>query len=102
MTEAIQNYGMGTDWRGRQVNEWMMDRNLPLNELNALRTGTQIQAPQQTPFQGSMFSSPDFAGSEQEQYNRNLYQQQRTDDRKSQMRQGLFDLAGSAISVFGG
>lgn len=40
------------DARARAVQEALFARQLPLNELNALRTGSQVQMPQFQPFQG--------------------------------------------------
>lgn len=100
MTERVQQYGMGRDWRGNQINEALTERNLPLNELNALRSGTQIGLPNMTPFQGQTFSAPDFAGAEQETYNRAMYDQMRSDNNRNALFSGLGSIAGTALGGY--
>ena len=63
--------------QGLQEQAWL--RQLPLNELNALRTGTQVQAPQFSNYYtgSSASAAPIFdAGMAQANYNMNQYQTQ--------------------------
>jgi hypothetical protein len=50
MNEANQMYGLQSQERQRQLQEAAYLRGLPLSELNAMRTGSQVQMPQ---FQGT-------------------------------------------------
>ena len=75
-------------------------RQLPLNELNALRTGSQVGVPQ---FQGSQAPSvgaPNYqnAAAQQAQYQQGLYNAQA--GQSNAMQSGLFSLAASAIPMF--
>lgn len=43
---AEQQYGAQTDERSRMIQELLMNRQTPLNEFNAFRTGSQVNMPQ--------------------------------------------------------
>lgn len=69
-------YSLGRDWRQNQINEQLANRMLPLNEYNALMSGTQMGLPNMTPYQSTGWQGPNFAGAEQETWNRNFAQDQ--------------------------
>jgi hypothetical protein len=77
-------------------------RNQPLNELNALRTGSQVtnptfsQAPQQGQTAGPNYSA---AAGQQGGYDQNIYAQQVGGN--NAMTSGLFSLGGAALGVPG-
>lgn len=54
--QAMQNAQFGNTTRQNALQEAMMQRNLPLNEINALRSGSQVQMPQFQGYQGSNIS----------------------------------------------
>jgi hypothetical protein len=56
----------------RQVALAAFLRNLPLNEVNALRTGVQVQSPTFPGFSGSNVQAPDLLGATNAQYNAQL------------------------------
>jgi hypothetical protein len=76
------------------------ERQMPLNEINALRSGTQIVNPQFTPYTGANAAAAPIAQTMQNAYagQMNAYNQ----DVASQNAQtkGLFDLGSAAISYF--
>lgn len=73
--EGMQNANLTNTGRQNQISEDLMLRQLPLNELNSLRTGVQIQNPQFQPYQGSNIQpAPIFNATQaQGQANQNLY-----------------------------
>lgn len=61
--QAQSNYG--TNWQQEQTL-----RNIPLNEMNALLSGQQIQNPTFTPYAAQQYTpGPDYLGAAQAQYN---------------------------------
>ncbi len=67
--QSLQNAGLKNGSRMQQVQERSMLRQLPMNELNALRTGAQVQNPTfSTPGQQGQTSGPDLLGASQSQY----------------------------------
>lgn len=48
--QQAQGFGLGEQQRGQQIAEQAYMRGLPLNELNALRTGAQVNMPQFQPY----------------------------------------------------
>lgn len=99
-SERTMAYDYGKDWRNTQIQEDAYFRNQPLNEYNALTTGTQIGLPQFTGYTGFQTQAPDFAGAEQETYNRSLYDQQRSDNNRNALFQGLGSIAGTALGGY--
>lgn len=92
-----QAYSNARDWRQQQINEALTYRNQPLNEYNALMSGTQVNLPNMTPYTGYSSEGIDFVGTEQEGWNRNFAQDQLKQQRKDALMQGLFQLGGSFI-----
>jgi hypothetical protein len=96
-----QGYSMGTDARSRAVQEQAFMRQLPLNELNALRTGSQVGMPQfQAYGQQQTTPGPNFSGATQQQglYDTNLFNQQAT--AANEFNKGLFSLGSAAMGFF--
>ena len=57
--------------------------------------------PGMTPYQPVGVQGPEYAAAGQEQYNRNLYNQQLSDQRRAGLTQGLFQLGGAALGGAG-
>lgn len=93
----------GNQARQQGIQEQSYLRNLPLNELNALRTGSQVNAPQFAQYNnaGTVAPAPIF-GAAQAQYGaaNNAYGQQ-TGIYNNTLG-GLFNLGGAAMQYFGG
>lgn len=67
---GMQQQGMQFDQRQRGLQEQAYLRSLPLNELNALRTGTQVQMPQFPSYaQQAVTGGPDLVGAANNTYN---------------------------------
>ena len=78
-------------------------RGLPLQELNALRQGSQVTNPSfiGVPQQGTV-SGPDTLAAYQAQQNANIAAANRDAASRSNMTSGLFDLGGSVLGNLGG
>lgn len=65
LTGANQQYGAQTDERSRMVQELLMNRQTPLNEFNAFRSGSQVNMPQFGAYgQQGQTSGPDYVGAQ--------------------------------------
>jgi hypothetical protein len=62
--EMAQQYGLEANVRDRAINEELMQRNIPLNELAALMGGAAPQAPSFVPTPQGAIAAPDFMGAE--------------------------------------
>ncbi len=95
--------GIPYDMQARQqaLQEQTGLRELPLNEISALMSGSQVQAPQFQQFQGSQVTpSPTFAGAQaQGQATNNVFNQQM--GAYNNMMGGLFGLGGAGITGAG-
>lgn len=78
MAEAQANANMQNQARQQWIQEQMQLRNMPLNELNALRSGVQVQTPQFQNYQASQIAPPPIFGATQAQgqWDQNMYNQQ--------------------------
>jgi hypothetical protein len=89
--------------RSQGLSEQQLMQNQPLNIINALRQGSQVQnpsfigAPQQ-----ATTSGPDTLSAYQAQQNAALAQQNAANAQKSNLTSGLFDLGGSLLGNIGG
>lgn len=76
--QSLQNANLGNQVRGQGIQEQAYMRQLPINEINALRTGSQVQGPQfgsyYTGGQAQGVQSLD-AGIAQGQYDMNAFNQ---------------------------
>ncbi|MDB4351934.1 hypothetical protein OAA60_00710 [Porticoccaceae bacterium] len=89
----VQNTGLQQNERQRQIQEQAYLRQLPLNEMNALRTGTQAQLPQFQQYSGAQVApAPLFQGA-QAQGNFDL----QANAQKPDVMGGLFQLGGAAL-----
>jgi hypothetical protein len=107
LTGAQQAYQQGLGTRQQQISEAQTLRADPLNMLNAVRTGSQMQTsamPQvgvSSPGQLATWSGPDLLGATtaQGQYNQGLYNAQQASS--SNQMSGLMGLAGTAAMAGG-
>lgn len=102
IAEALSNAGLANQGRGAEMDERAYLRQLPLNELNALRTGSQVNMPnfgaygQQQAVPGANFLG---ATQAQGQYDQNVYNQMVGAQNASTS--GLYGLAGAAATGLG-
>lgn len=85
--------------RPQLLQEELAIRNIPLNEVNALRTGSQVQVPQFQPYQGAGIAPPPImqATQNQGQAQLNAYNAQVGSD--NALMSGLFGLGGAALGA---
>jgi hypothetical protein len=88
----------------QMISQQLALRNLPLNELNALRTGTQIQAPNaQAQYQTPQMANTDVMGAYDRQYQGQLANYNAQQASNNSMIGALGGIAGAAIGgPFGG
>lgn len=64
---ALQGMGIGQQSRQQALAEQVMLRELPLNEVTALMSGSQVQLPGSTPYQGQNVAAGNLMGAAQAQ-----------------------------------
>jgi hypothetical protein len=95
---GFQNAGLNNASRQQQLTERATLRQLPLNELNAIRSGAQVTNPTfSTPGQQGQTSGPDLAGAGSAQYNAALNQTNAQNAQAASNTQAGVGLAGTAI-----
>lgn len=86
--------------RGQAMNEAVAQRQMPMNEFNAMRTGTQVGMPQQSPFANVSQANTDIAGITQAGYQNQLAAAKAEQEQQNAMLSGLFGLGAAGITKF--
>jgi len=95
---TTQGFGIGQQARQSALQEQAYLRNEPLNTLNAVRSGAQVQGPSfVNPAQQANTAGPDMLGAAQMGYNANLAASNAQNAANNQMTSGLFSLGGAGI-----
>lgn len=94
-------YGLQSANRGRALQEALALRQLPLSEINALRTGSQPNIPQFQPFQGSQVQAAPVFQAGQMGYQAALNQANAQNAAQSSLFGGLTGLGGSVLGAAG-
>jgi hypothetical protein len=96
--QAQQAAQFGNTAQQQALAQAITQRQLPLNEINALMSGSQIQNPTFSPYSGSNIAPPPIANATAQQgaFDQNLYNQQT--GTYNQNLAGLYSLAGAAAS----
>lgn len=108
MQQQGQTYGQQTNNRTQALTLASYLRSLPLNELNALRTGNQVSSPTFNGYsQQATTAGPDYTGAANQQYNAALGASNAQNAGASSALGGLFSLGGTVLgapstSVVGG
>lgn len=97
--QALQSGQFGNTAQQQAMMQQLYQRNLPLNEITALMSGSQIQNPQFQQYQGQNVAPPPLmnATGQQAQYNQGLYNSQV--GQNNAMTSGLFSLGAAAIGA---
>ena len=91
-------FGVGDTARKTALQEQAYLRNEPLNTLNAVRSGAQVQGPTfVNPAMQANTAGPDLLGAAQMGYNAQLAASNASNAANNQMTQGLFSLGGAAL-----
>ncbi len=95
--QGLANANLGNQARQTGIQEQAYLRSLPLNELNALRTGSQVNNPQFQPYQGATVGqTPVFGAAQaQGQADANIYNAQA--GQANSFNSGLASLGGTAM-----
>jgi hypothetical protein len=95
---TTQGFGVGQQARQQGLSEQAYLRNEPLNTLNAVRTGSQVQGPSfVNSAQQATTAGADMLGAAQMGYNAQLGASNAQNAANNQMTQGLFSLGGAAM-----
>jgi hypothetical protein len=95
---TTQGFGIGQQARQQGLQEQAYLRNEPLNTLNAVRSGAQVQGPTfVNPAQQANTAGADILGATQMGYNAQMGAANAQNAANNQMTQGLFSLGGAAL-----
>jgi len=95
---TTQGFGVGQQARGQALQEQAYLRNEPLNTLNAVRTGSQVQGPNfVNPAMQANTAGADILGATQMGYNAQMGAANAQNAANNAMTQGLFSLGGAAL-----
>jgi len=95
---TTQGFGVGQQARQQGFNELAYQRNEPINTLNAVRSGAQVQSPTfVNPALQANTAGADILGATQMGYNAQLGASNAQNAANNQMTQGLFSLGGAAL-----
>ena len=99
--EQSRLYGLQAGERGRGIQEQAFLRQLPLSEVNALRTGNQPMLPQFQGYQGATIAPPNILGATgmEHQAAMNTYNQKMA--QAGNTMSGLFGLGSAGIGAYG-
>ena len=97
--EQQARFGMDTQSRQDDISQQAYLRQLPLNELNALRMGTQIQNPQFQGFQGQSVAPAPIMQAANAQYNAALDATNASNAASGNMMSGMFGLGSAGIGA---
>lgn len=102
--EASREFGMNSEARRQAIAEKLLQRQTPLNEIAAFRSGSQVSNPFAVPQyaqNANVAPAPVFAGSQlMNQYNMDVYNQQQAS--RNALLGGVFDLAGAGVGAMAG
>jgi hypothetical protein len=99
--QALQSGQFGNTAIQQALAQAILQRQMPLNEITALMSGSQIQNPQFAGYQGSTVTPPPIFQATQNKgmFDANAYNQQIAE--ANAQTQGMYSLGGAAIGAFG-
>jgi len=98
---TTQGFGVGQQARQQGFNELAYQRNEPINTLNAVRSGSQVQNPTfVNPAQQANVAGPDILGAAQSTYNAQLGASNAQNAANNAMTSGLMGLAGAGVMKY--
>jgi hypothetical protein len=97
---TTQGFGVGQQARQQGFNELAYQRNEPINTLNAVRSGAQVQSPSfVNPAMQANTAGADILGATQMGYNAQMGAANAQNAANNQMTQGLFSLGGAGLMM---
>ena len=98
---TTQGFGVGQQARQQGFNELAYQRNEPINTLNAVRSGAQVQGPTfVNPAMQANTAGPDMLGAAQMGFNAEMGAANAQNAANNAMTQGLFSLAGAGAMKY--
>jgi len=98
--EGRAETGLSAQIRQQQIAEYLQERGVPINEVNALMTGQQVQSPQMPNFQSASKSAPvDYLGAATAAYDQSMDAFSINQAGKNSKMGGMMNLAGSLGSA---
>jgi hypothetical protein len=96
------NISRDAQTQAQRYSQQMMNRNIPLNDLNALRSGSQVQNPtfNAVPMQATT-AGPDLSGATNSLYGAQTGNVNAGNAQSGNTAAGLFGLAGATSSLWG-
>ncbi len=100
--EASRLFSLESAARDRAINEMVQQRQVPLNELSAMLSGSQVQGPQFVSVPTAQINAPDIMGATYANYQgqMNAYNQNAANQRASTS--GLYGLLGAGVGGVAG
>lgn len=95
--EMSRVFGLESTARNQGINEMVQQRQIPLNELAAMLSGTQVQGPSFVDAPQSQVNPADIMGATYGSYNGAMQGYQTDAQSDSATRQGLYNLLGSGM-----
>jgi hypothetical protein len=98
--QALQGGQFGNTAQRQALSQAIEQRQMPLNEITSLMSGSQIQNPQYQAYQGQNVAAAPIAQATQQQgaFDQNIYNQQVGSSNANTS--GLFQLGGSALMAY--
>lgn len=97
---ALQGINLGQSQQSQQYQQQMTNRNAPINELGAIRSGSQVTNPTFGGYaQQATTGGPDLMGAAQSQYGAELGQNNANNGFGTNLMNGLFSLGSSAAGA---
>jgi hypothetical protein len=101
--EASRLFSLESAARDRAVNEMVQQRQVPLNELSAMLSGTQVQGPQFVSVPTAQVNAPDIMGATYNAYNSQVQAGMADAQMRSQSansnRSGMYGLLGAGMTA---
>jgi len=99
--EGMTDFTTGNQSRQQAIQEALLQRQTPLNEISAFRSGSQVGMPQFQPFGQQQFTGgPDYAGAASQTGAYNLGQSNQDIAGNNAMMGGLFGLGAAGIGAY--
>ncbi len=101
--EGRAETGLSAKLRQQEISEYLQERGVPLNEVNAIMTGQQVSSPQMPSFQNAgRAQAVDYLGAAKSGYQAQLDQFSVNQAGKQSFQSGLFNLAGTGAKLYMG
>ena len=103
VAEGRQETSLSAQLRQQEIAEYLQERGVPINEVNALMTGQQVQSPQMPGFNtASRAQGVDYLGAAGQQYDSSLDAFNIGQSSKQGLQSGMFNLAGAGLKGYMG